>query len=111
MRRTQPNWMWRLRRAATPAGKALAVTATTAATAFGIASGFGITLPLTMIYWVAGLCVAPSVGVFIWKTRSPHLPAVIIDEDNTNGIVRGSLCSGADLPRIKRCAKAYLRPQ
>ncbi len=111
MRRTQPNWMWRLRRAATPAGKALAVTATTAATAFGIATGFGITLPLTMIYWVAGLCVAPSVGVFIWKTRSRHLPDVIIDEDNPDGIYRASYCSAADLREANGWTKHYYRDE
>ncbi len=109
MRRTPPNWMSRLRRAAPPAGKAFAATTAAAATALGIATGFGITLPLTMIYWMVGLCVAPSVGVFIWKSRSHHLPDVIMDEDNPDGTYHARYCSAADLQEANGWTKPYYR--
>jgi hypothetical protein len=111
VRRTQPNWISRLRRAATPAGKTFAATTTTAATALGIAAGFGIVLPLTMIYWAVGFCVAPPVGVFVWKSRSQHLPDVIIDEDNTEGIYRAHYCSAGDLREANGWTKMYYRDE
>ena len=111
MRRTPPNWISRLRRAAPPAGKTLAATTAAAATALGIATAFGITLPLTMIYWTAGLCLAPSVGVFIWKSRSRHLPDIIIDEDNPDGIYIVRYCSAADLREANGWTRVYYRDE
>jgi hypothetical protein len=101
--------MSRLRRAALPAGKAFAATATAAGTALGIASGFGITLPLAMIYLTAGLCAVPSVGVFIWKSRSHHLPDIIIDEKNPDGTYCARYCSAADLREANGWTKSYYR--
>ena len=86
MKRIAPNWLSRLSRAAMPAGKALCASATFVGAILGIASRFVGVLPHVLIPVAVVACVAPALGVLAWKSRSHHLPDVVVDSDNPDGL-------------------------
>ena len=106
MKRIAPNWLSRLSRAARPAGKTLLASSTFVGTILGIAKSFvGVLSPVLVPVAIVG-CVAPALGVLAWKSRSHHLPDVVVDSDNTDGSYVLRYCPAADLKE----ANSWTRP-
>ena len=98
MKRIAPNWLSRLSRAAMPAGKALLASVAFVGAILGIASPFVVgVLPPVLIPVAVVACVAPALGVLAWKSRSHHLPDVVVDSDNPDGSYVLRYCPAADL--------------
>jgi len=109
MKRQAPNWESRMRRAAVPAGKSFAAGVGVVGTAFGIASSVGVVVPVALLLAAGGLCSLVSATVFISKSRSKHLPDVIVDDDNPDESYRARYCSPADLKEANSWTKSYYR--
>ena len=109
MKRVRANWSYRLRAGLKPAGQTLGWLATAAATVTGILAASGVILPFAALYWIGGGCLAGSSVVLAVKSRSQHLPDIIIDDESTDGRYQAAFCDAASLREANRLTKPYFR--
>ena len=108
MRRTRPTWLPRLRKGILPALKSLGISIPLCAAIVGLFQATtDKTIESTWLYLILGGCVIVAIGVLVFKSRSEHLPDIVTDENNDDGLYEVTLCDGATLREANALTKPY----
>ena len=109
MRRFRPNCLYGLRNGIWPALKSLGASVGISAALVTLPGAAGMTIPLALLYLIVGVCVTIFVGVLVFKSRSEHLPDIVTDENNDDGLYEVTLCDEATLREANAMTKRYYR--
>lgn len=111
MKRVRPNWAYRFKAGLKPAGKTLFATVGTAGTLTGIASAAGFVLSIPALIGIGVLCAGSAGSVLLIKSRSKHLPDIVLDEDGPDGRYTAEYCDAESLREANRLTKPYYRDE
>ena len=108
MRRTRPNWVCCLRKGMQPARWSFYYSISICAIALGLFKA--TTVEPIEPAWLGLIfvsCLAFAIGVLIFKSRSEHLPDIVTDQKNEDGMYEVTFCDEATLREANALTKPY----
>ena len=107
MRRIRLNWVYRLNRGVRPALKSFVGFVVGCEIIVGLFGGVDVTFDVEVLYYIVGSGAVVGLIVLWWKSRSEHLPDIVTDEDNDDGLYDVTLCDSETLREANALTKPY----
>ena len=112
MRRTRPNWVSCLRKGMQPARRSLYYSLSVCAIFMGLFKATTVEpIQPAWLCLIFGSCLAISVVVLIIKSRPEHLPDIVTDEKNNDGLYGVTFCDEATLQEANALTKPYYKKE